>query len=59
VAITPDNRKVYVTNQGSGTVSVIDTETRQVMKTITVGPEPLGRADPGRKEAVRGQLLFG
>ncbi len=44
VAITPDNRKVYVTNQRSGTLSVIDAETLRVVKTIKVGTEPLGCA---------------
>ncbi len=44
VAITPDDAKVYVTNQGSGTVSVIDAATRTVVKTIEVGAEPFGCA---------------
>jgi YVTN family beta-propeller protein len=42
VAITPNNAKVYVTNQGSGIVSVIDAATRTVVKTIKVGTEPFG-----------------
>jgi YVTN family beta-propeller protein len=42
VAITPNNTKVYVSNQGSGTVSVINAATRRVVKTITVGTEPFG-----------------
>jgi YVTN family beta-propeller protein len=42
VAITPDNQKVYVTNQGSGTVSVISASSRTVIKTIGVGTEPFG-----------------
>ena len=41
-AITPNNAKVYVTNQGSGTVSVINAATRAVIKTIVVGTEPFG-----------------
>ncbi len=44
VAITPDNAKVYVTNMVSGTVSVINAATRQVVKTIKVGTEPFGCA---------------
>lgn len=49
VAITPDNKKVYVTNAGSGTVSVIDASAInpndwQVIKTIKVGTEPMGCA---------------
>ena len=44
VAIAPGDAKVYVTNQGSGTVSVIATATRTVIKTIKVGTEPFGCA---------------
>ena len=34
VAITPDNAKVYVANQGSGNISVIDAASRTVVRTI-------------------------
>lgn len=44
VALTPDDRKAYVTNAVSGTVSVIDAGTRMVVKTIPVGTEPTGCA---------------
>src|SRR5688572_3013391 len=44
VAITPDDKKVYVTNAVSGTVSVIDAGARHVVKTIAVGTEPTGCA---------------
>jgi YVTN family beta-propeller protein len=44
VAITPDDKKVYVTNAVSGTVSVIDAAQRAVVKTIAVGTEPTGCA---------------
>lgn len=44
VAITPDGAHVYVTNDGDGTVSVIDTATNAVSATITVGSVPLGVA---------------
>ncbi|HET9207223.1 MAG TPA: beta-propeller fold lactonase family protein, partial [Burkholderiaceae bacterium] len=44
VAITPDDKKVYVTNAVSGTVSVIDARSYQVTKTIPVGTEPTGCA---------------
>jgi YVTN family beta-propeller protein len=44
VAITPDNKKVYVTNTASGTVSVIDTHKWYVVDTIKVGTEPFGCA---------------
>jgi YVTN family beta-propeller protein len=42
VALTPNDAKAYVTNQASGTVSVINTATRRVVKTIKVGTEPFG-----------------
>ncbi|MFI4930621.1 MAG: YncE family protein, partial [Burkholderiales bacterium] len=44
VAITPDDKKVYITNAVSGTVSVIDASQRAVIMTIAVGPEPTGCA---------------
>jgi YVTN family beta-propeller protein len=49
VAITPDGKKVYVTNWGSDTavsdnVSVIDTANRGVIATIHVGKKPSGVA---------------
>lgn len=44
VAITPDDRKVYVTNQASGTVSVIDALKRRVLRVLPVGTEPVGCA---------------
>jgi YVTN family beta-propeller protein len=40
VSATPDGRNVYVTNKGNGTVSVIDTATYRIIKTIDVGREP-------------------
>jgi YVTN family beta-propeller protein len=44
VAITPDDSKAYVTNMAGGTVSVIRTSNRRVIKTIPVGTEPFGCA---------------
>src|SRR2546426_2828810 len=44
VAITPNGRKVYVTNTASGTVSVIDARRLRVKRTIKVGTEPSGCA---------------
>src|SRR5262249_11393410 len=45
LALTPSGRKLYVTNSRSNTVSVIDTATNKVTKTITgVGFEPRGIA---------------
>jgi YVTN family beta-propeller protein len=44
VAITPDDRKVYVTNMASGTVSVIAAYEWKVVDTIKVGAEPFGCA---------------
>ncbi len=44
VAITPDKRRAYVTNQASATVSVIDLATNQKTQDIPVGVEPYGIA---------------
>ncbi|MGB9169004.1 MAG: YncE family protein [Nitrososphaeraceae archaeon] len=44
VAYDPINKDMYVTNQGGTTVSVIDTTTNTVIKTITVGNTPIGIA---------------
>ena len=44
IAITPDGSYAYVTNYGSGTVSVIDTSTNAVIATVTVGTDPYGVA---------------
>jgi YVTN family beta-propeller protein len=42
VAITLDGKWVYVTNQGSNSVSVINTTTNNVTTTVPVGNEPYG-----------------
>ncbi|WP_336048193.1 IPT/TIG domain-containing protein [Streptomyces sp. CA2R101] len=39
-AITPDGRRVYVTNFGAGSISVIDARTRDVITTIGVTSGP-------------------
>lgn len=44
VAITHDGLRVYVTNRGNNTVSVIDTATNNVIDTIIVGSNPYGVA---------------
>jgi YVTN family beta-propeller protein len=46
VAITPDGKHAYVTNEGAipGTVSVIDTGTNTVVATVAVGNSPRGVA---------------
>jgi YVTN family beta-propeller protein len=44
VAITPDDKKVFVTNMVDGTVSVIDQKKRKRIGTIKVGTEPFGCA---------------
>ena len=44
VAITPDGNYAYVTNHGSGTVSVIQISTNKVTSTVTVGSSPYGVA---------------
>jgi len=42
LAITKDGRRVFSTDGVSGTVSVIDTSTNEVIKTIAVGKFPWG-----------------
>src|SRR5262245_24947689 len=44
IAITPDDKKVYVTNMIAGTVSVIDAKTYKVLRVILVGTEPFSCA---------------
>lgn len=44
MAITPDNRWVYVASDGASTVSVIDTTTDKVVENIEVGKNPHGLA---------------
>lgn len=39
LALTPDNKKLYVVNQTSSNVSVIDTATETVTKTISLGAD--------------------
>ncbi len=67
VAVTPDDRKVYVSNQWSNDVSVIDLEMMKVIATIDVGPEPrvITMTPDGRKayvtlpSAAAGEAVFG
>lgn len=44
ILFNKEGSKAYVTNQGDGTVSVIDVHTHSVIKTITVGMKPNGIA---------------
>ena len=44
IAITPDNRWVYVASDGTSTVSVIDTSTDKLVENIEVGKNPHGVA---------------
>jgi YVTN family beta-propeller protein/autotransporter-associated beta strand protein len=44
VTVTPDGRYVYVTNNGSGTISVIDTASQTAVGSINVAPGPIGVA---------------
>jgi YVTN family beta-propeller protein len=44
VAVAPDGGHVYVTNQGSDDVTVIETATDTVISRIPVGTSPLGVA---------------
>ena len=43
-ALTPDGRRLFVTNQSSGTVSVINTRRDEVIETFDVGEKPHGIA---------------
>ncbi len=50
IAITADNRWVYVASDGASTVSVIDTATDKLVENIEVGKNPHGVAvEPGRQ----------
>jgi len=42
IAFTTDEMKAYVTNQGDGSVSVVNVSTHAVTKTIAVGKKPNG-----------------
>lgn len=42
IAFTKDGRTAYVTNQGSGTVSVVDVATRTKLRDVAVGKKPNG-----------------
>ena len=44
ILFNKEGSKAYVTNQGDGTVSIIDVLTHSVIKTITVGAKPNGIA---------------
>ena len=51
VAVSPNGRRVYVTNEDSDSVSVINTKTNKVSKTMTGFNLPLGLAvTPNGKE---------
>ena len=58
VAVTPDGSKVYVTNEGCNTVSVIDAATSTVAETTPVGNGPVGVAvtPDGRKVYIANKL---
>jgi YVTN family beta-propeller protein len=42
--VAPDGRKVYVSNGRAGTISVLDTQTYELLDTVKVGPRPWGIA---------------
>ena len=51
VAISPDGRRVFVTNFVSGTVAIVATARNAVIGTLSVGPYPFGLAvSPDGKE---------
>jgi YVTN family beta-propeller protein len=43
--MTNDGRRAFVSNSGSGTVSVIDTATQQVIETLVTGAGPFFSVD--------------
>ena len=54
VAVQPDGARVYVSNGGDASVSVIDAATLAVIATIPVGQRPWNMAlTPGRQQALR------
>ena len=60
VAVTPDGRYVYITNNGSGTVSVIDAVTDKVVGSVSVPAGPIGVAvTPDGKYAFVTSAVFG
>lgn len=44
VAVSPDDKRAYVSNAQSGTVSVVSLVSKSIIKTIAVGTEPRGVA---------------
>jgi YVTN family beta-propeller protein len=44
VALSPDDKRAYVSNAQSGTVSVVSLTSKSIIKTIFVGAEPRGLA---------------
>ncbi|MEU0092601.1 Hsp70 family protein [Kribbella sp. NPDC006257] len=47
VAVSPDNRQIYVTHLNENTLSVIDERTGRLTATVPVGSKPLGVAVSG------------
>ncbi len=52
ICVDPTTGEVYVTNQGSGNVSVIDGATEKVVATVPVGPSPYGIAFDAKDDLV-------
>ncbi len=44
IAVTPNGKYIYVSNQGSNSVSVLDTASNTIVKTVLVGTSPAGVA---------------
>jgi large repetitive protein len=60
VAITPDGRYVYIANNGSNTVSVLDAVTDRVVNSVSVPAGPIGVAvTPDGKYAFVTSAVFG
>jgi YVTN family beta-propeller protein len=63
VAVTPGGSNVYVVNEGSGSVSIINTATDTVVKTVSVGTRPysLGKftCPPASTPPVSASTIYG
>jgi YVTN family beta-propeller protein len=44
IAVSPDNRRVFVSNREAGTVSVIDAATQRRLRDLSTGPMPIAIA---------------
>ena len=57
VAVSPDGTRAYVVNGSSGSVSVIDNATLELIATVNVGGCPVAGPEPQRRPRLRHQRL--